>query len=389
MHVAAGEPEIIIAEFAGHDDVVVNRHVIQVLGGEALQNARQPRARTAASKRQGSGAIHRDAFAVQQAVQQPFGRKIVVEQFPIRQRCGQRGGGVPAFILRRLVQRRVDAAGAGNFLQDQRAGAPAGSGLRTGQTDLAAQLLAGVEVVQCHFRQRTALDGDDTLVAVLLAALIDGEREISPPEQRLGRGGRVARQQRRQFVAVGDGMAAQFAGVGAVGEQHGHRPVALRLQAERAAKFERGGQTCGERQRLPDKFGDHRVVVMPRQQRLGERAEADKPPTHRAVGQEEWQDAARHDEVGHRWTAAIEEGWCIGHRAKISAQAVRCYPGGATASATGRKGASGSAACRSFLGCTGAGGQRPEPSIGSPQSGPDPALRGNGCSFVPGSFLRP
>lgn len=44
MHILAGEPEIIIAELAGHYDVVVNGHVIQVLRWKPLQDARQTRA---------------------------------------------------------------------------------------------------------------------------------------------------------------------------------------------------------------------------------------------------------------------------------------------------------------------------------------------------------
>lgn len=38
MDSLAREPEIIIAKFAGHDDIVLDRHVVQVVSWEALQN---------------------------------------------------------------------------------------------------------------------------------------------------------------------------------------------------------------------------------------------------------------------------------------------------------------------------------------------------------------
>jgi hypothetical protein len=69
MNILTRKPEIIIAEFAGHDDIVIDCHVIQVLRGEALENACQAGARAAAAERQRPGQIRGDAFGVEQAEQ--------------------------------------------------------------------------------------------------------------------------------------------------------------------------------------------------------------------------------------------------------------------------------------------------------------------------------
>ena len=325
MHIMAWEPEIIIAELACHDDIVIDRHVVQVFFWKAFEDAGEAGAGAAAAERQRPGAVDGDAFGMQQAVEQTVVRQVVVEEFVIGEGGGEGCGGVPAFVLRGVVQGRVDAAGAGDFFQDQGAGAPSVRGPVAGEMDLAAELLTGFEVVQRHFGERAALDGDDALVAVLLA-LVDGEGEVAGAEEGFGGGGGVVGQQGCEFFAVGDGVAAQFAGVGAVGEQHGDRAVALRLQAERAAEFQRGGEAGGESEGLADEAGDDRVVVVAGEQGLGERAEADEAAADRALREEERQNAARHDKVGHRRTAAIEEGWGVGHGVKIGGSGVWCYP---------------------------------------------------------------
>ena len=160
----------------------------------------QPRARAAAAVGQRAGAIDGHAFGVEQAVQQRLRRQRVVQQFRVGQRGGQYRGGAPAFLLRLGVQRRIDAAGAGDLFQDQRAGAPAGLGLFAGEMQHAAYLLAGAEIVQCHFGEVAALDGDDALMAVLLRPLVHGEGQVAAAEQSLAAGGwRVLAQQRGQL----------------------------------------------------------------------------------------------------------------------------------------------------------------------------------------------
>jgi hypothetical protein len=67
------------------------------------------------------------------------------------------------------------------------------------------------------------------------------------------------------------------------------------------------------------------MVIMARQQCVGQRTQADKTASDRPAWQEERQDAAGDDKVGHRRAAAVEEGWGIGHGAKIVASEARCY----------------------------------------------------------------
>src|SRR5215472_14204762 len=56
---------------------------------------------------------------------------------------------------------------------------------------------------------------------------------------------------------------------------------------------------------------------MPGQQRVRQRAQAHQPTPHRPTWQEERGHAARHNDSGHRRAAAVEEGWCVGHRLNI------------------------------------------------------------------------
>ena len=186
-----------------------------------------------------------------------------------------------------------------------------------GEMHEAAKLLAGAEVVQRHLGEVAALDGDDALMAVLVRPLIDGEREIAAAEKLIGRRRGVGAQQRLELLRFGTGIAAQRAGVGAVGQQHRHRAVALRLHAERAAELQRGGQRRGQRQRLAGEPGDRRMVGMPGQQRVRQRPEPHQAAAHRPAGQVERRHAARHDNVGHRRTIAVEEGRGFGHRPNI------------------------------------------------------------------------
>ena len=241
-----------------------------------------------------------------------FGGQGVVQQLRLGQRRRQGGGGAPAFLLRVFVQFGPDPARAGHFLQDQRAGAPTGWRLGAGEMDLAAQLLAGFKIMQRHRGERAAVDRDDTLMPIV-AALIDGEREIAGAEQRIGCGGGLFFEQCRQHIRVRTRVAAQRPGVGAIGQQHVHRAIALGLQTEGAAEFQRRGQPGRQSQCLAHQLRDHGVVAMPGQQRVGQAAEADKPPPHRAVREEERHHATRDDDVGHGWAPDIEENGRVGH----------------------------------------------------------------------------
>ena len=156
-------------------------------------------------------------------------------------------------------------------------------GLRAGQVHLAAQLLAGVEVVQRHLRQRAALDRDDALVAVLLAALIDGERQVAVAQQRLGRGRRdrwpatpQASPRRRMAWPRSSPASVQSAS----SMETGPSPLACRLNEPRNfSAVDRAGR---ERERLPDQAGHHRMVVVAAS--AGRRPAGPAAPAGRAPG---------------------------------------------------------------------------------------------------------
>ena len=173
--------------------------------------------------------------------------------------------------------------------------------------------------MQRHRCQAAALDGNDALMSVLAAALVHGEGQVARSQQRVRRRRGISDKQVFQQPGVRPGVAPQLPGVGAVGQQHVHRAVALGLQAERAAELERGGQAGRQRQRLPAKLRDDRVVVVPRQQRVGQRAQAHQPPPHRTPRQEERHHAARDDHVGHRGAANVEEHGGVCHVPRLAA----------------------------------------------------------------------
>ena len=154
-------------------------------------------------------------------------------------------------------------------------------------------------------------------------ALVDGEGEIAAAEQLAAAGDGSARAAGLELLRLGAGIAAQRAGVGAVGEQHRHGAVALGLHAERAAEFQRRGERRRQRQRLAESRGHGRMVVVAGQQRVGERAEPDQAAAHRPARQVERRDAARHDDVGHRRAGAVEEGGGVGHRPNIGSGPAR------------------------------------------------------------------
>jgi hypothetical protein len=70
------------------------------------------------------------------------------------------------------------------------------------------------------------------------------------------------------------------------------------------------------------------VVVVPGQQRVGERAEPDQPAAHRPVRQQERGDAARHHQIGHVRAPAVEKGGGLLHARKIGVRPPEGYPRG-------------------------------------------------------------
>ena len=176
------------------------------------------------------------------------------------------GSGAPLLFGRLLAHFGVDTAGTGDLFQHEGGGAPARLGAVAGEMHQATQLLAGAEIMQGHFRQRGTGDRDGSLMAIAAGARIDGERQEALAKQCIGAGCRIDRQQRLQPVVVGLGVAAQCAGVGAIGEQQRDRAVPLGLQTERTLELQRGGQSGGERDGLSGQRRHHRMVVVTVQQ---------------------------------------------------------------------------------------------------------------------------
>ena len=245
---------------------------------------------------------------MEQAVQQAVGRQRIVQHLRGRQRRRQGERGAPGFLLRLLVEATVDATRARDLLQDQRRGAPATLGLRASQHHMARHLFRIPKILAGHGGERGALDRDDALVAVHVRALVAGEGQVALTQQRGRVRRRISFQQRLQPLGIRARIAAQRAGIGAVGQQHGDRALPLRLQAEGAAEFQRGGQPRCQRQRLAHQGGDDRVVAVPCQQRIGERAEAHEPPAHGLGLEVEGQHAARHHDVRHGRAVMIQKG---------------------------------------------------------------------------------
>ena len=188
----------------------------------------------------------------------------------------------------------------------------------------AGDLLAGAEIVQRHGGQRVALDFDDTLGAVHVGPLVHGKGEVAVAEQggraRPGLGG----QQRVELIGVRAGVAADLAAFRAIRQEHGHRAVALGLQAERAAELEGGGEGGDQGEGLAEQLGDGGWVLVSGEQRVGKAAEAHQAAAHGAARHVEGHDAAGHDDIGHVRAGAVEESWrvLVGagcHRRKIGA----------------------------------------------------------------------
>ena len=138
-------------------------------------------------------------------------------------------------------------------------------------------------------------------------ALIDGEGEETLAQKRAGRGSGLADEHDIQPFPVHLGIAAQLARVGAVGEKQPYGTVALGLHAERPPELEGGGQRRGQGEGLADHRRHRGVMVVPDQQRVGQRTQTHEPTADRAAGEEEGRDAARHDQIGHRRAPAVQE----------------------------------------------------------------------------------
>ena len=94
----------------------------------------------------------------------------------------------------------------------------------------------------------------------------------------------------------------------------GPSPLACRLNEPR--NFSAPDSAAASARASPASLVTTRVVVVPGQQSVGQRAEADQPAAHRAVRQVEGRDAARHHDIGHRRAGGVEEGGRLRHPAQ-------------------------------------------------------------------------
>src|ERR1700686_2607850 len=95
----AREMKVEIAEFASHNDVTLDRHMIEVVGGKALQNVAEPGPRAAAAETYGTRTVDRDPLPVKETVEQAFGGDGIIQQFGRGERVRQNAGRAPGFFL--------------------------------------------------------------------------------------------------------------------------------------------------------------------------------------------------------------------------------------------------------------------------------------------------
>lgn len=296
------KPEIDVAELARHRDIALDRHMIEIVLGKPVQHVGKPRPRAPAAIGQRAWPIHRDTLAMKQPVQQPVRRQRIVEQFRLGDRGREDLRGPPRFLLRLLGQFRVDPARPGDPLDDQRRSPPPGRCLGTRQMNRTGQLLGGREIMQRHLRQRLALKADDPLMPLGIRPLIHGERQIPVAHQRPR-----ARCFGKRRILGQPRIAAQRPRIGAIGQQHRHRPIALGLKRKRAAELQRGRKPRHQRQCLPQHGPQRHRMIMPGQQRIGQRSQPHQPAPNRLFRQEKRRHPARHRKVGHIGAGTVQK----------------------------------------------------------------------------------
>ncbi len=139
--------------------------------------------------------------------------------------------------------------------------------------------------------EAAAIERDQALIAVHVAALIDGHGEMAAAEQ-FAAGGLAGRDRGRDALAVEARTGPHPPAGHVVDHQHAHRPVALRLQDEAAVEFQRGAEQDGERDGLAEQLGDRRRIVVPREDIVDRGAEP-----HHAAAQIERRHLERQDGV--------------------------------------------------------------------------------------------
>jgi hypothetical protein len=142
------------------------------------------------------------------------------------------------------------------------------------QPDEGQQLLGLAEIGVRGIDERLALQGHDALVAIHVAARIDGHRDMPAAEQRtlvptsFGIG-------QCRVCLVEAGVAAHLAGRLVVRDEKIQCAVGFGLQDELAVHLERRTEHGGQRQGFAQRVTDRLRVGMPRQDGIDHRAQPD------------------------------------------------------------------------------------------------------------------
>ncbi len=121
------------------------------------------------------------------------------------------------------------------------------------EPDAGRDLLRAQEIFMRGVFERAAFERHQTLIAVHVAALIDGHRQMAATEQFAARC--LAVRNRLGDAGLVEARAGADAAAGhVIDHQHAHRPVALRLHDEAAVEFQRRAEQGCERDRLAEQL---------------------------------------------------------------------------------------------------------------------------------------
>ncbi len=274
-------------------------------------------ARAAAGRGERRRIENPDAFLVEEAVQQAFGRQRRIDQLVIFHRRREMPRARPVLVVLSGEQRvvflaflgRAFAALARQFLQQQPARAPVGAEaalvvLRDGESDEGRQLLGLPEVVLGHRNERLPVDGDDALVGVRIAGRVDRHRHVALADQGALVAAPLCRGKIRMLLLEGD-VAAQLPRRDEIGHEEIQGTVGLRLQDELALALQRAAEHGRQRQRLAEEVAYGGWIVVPLEDVVDDGPEPHHAPDqigiHRAEGQNQ---IIAHQRIGRAFRRA-------------------------------------------------------------------------------------
>ena len=150
---------------------------------------------------------------------------------------------------------------------------------RGGEADAGGNLLGLAEIGVGDLFQALALQRHDALIAVHVAALVDGHGERAVAEQRAGlRCAGSFRRFHRRVVETGIGADAAAGAV--IDDQHIDGAVGAGLQDEASVELQRGAEQHGEHGGFGEQPGDRRGIGVAGEDRVDDRAHLDDPAAH-------------------------------------------------------------------------------------------------------------